>query len=172
MPLPFHLISDHLAPIPAELSARDRKRLAELREAYQAAARDRNPSAITTPEAAAEWMAPWCGHHKVEVFLVQPLDVRCVPIGEPIAVTRGDIDGCEAGPRVVFRAALIAGAAQVLIAHNHPTGNPDPSAADYAVTERLVKAGKLLDCQLTDHVVIGSNERSASIRRNRPDLFR
>ena len=86
-------------------------------------------------------------------------------------VSRGDIDGTEAGPRLFFRNALIAGAATTVAVHNHPTGDPSPSQGDLAVTRRLIECGRLIDCTLVDHIVIGDGQRHHSIRRSHPHLW-
>lgn len=101
-----------------------------------------------------------------------PLDPRCRLIGEPIEVARGDVDGTEAGPRSACRAALRAGASSMIVAHNHPSGDPSPSAADAAVTRRLAAAGRAVDVPLNDHVVVCADGRFASLRRDQPELFR
>lgn len=58
-------------------------------------------------------------------------------------------------PREVFCAAIVAGAAAVILSHNHPSGDPTPSADDRAVTDQLVAAGRLLDIPVHDHVILG-----------------
>ena len=68
----------------------------------------------------------------------------------------GSLDGAEVHPRVVAKRALAHNAAAVIVAHNHPSGNPEPSAADRAVTARLKQSLALLDIRLLDHFVIGS----------------
>ena len=67
---------------------------------------------------------------------------------------RGTIDGAEVHPREVVRRALAHNAAAVIVGHNHPSGNPEPSAADRAVTARLKQALALVDLRLLDHFVI------------------
>ena len=101
-----------------------------------------------------------------------PLDPRSRLIGPPRVVSRGDVDGTEAGPRAFLRLALIAGASSAIAVHNHPTGDPAPSAADRAVTLRLVAAGRAIDLPVVDHVVIGDGGRFVSLRRETPELFR
>ena len=59
-------------------------------------------------------------------------------------------------PREVFRLAIAEGAAGIILVHNHPSGDPTPSADDRAITRQLVDAGKLLDIPVYDHVVIGN----------------
>jgi DNA repair protein RadC len=58
-------------------------------------------------------------------------------------------------PREVFQAAILAGAAAVILVHNHPSGDPSPSSADRDVTAQLVAAGRLLDVPVHDHVIVG-----------------
>jgi DNA repair protein RadC len=59
-------------------------------------------------------------------------------------------------PREVFRLAIAEGAAGIVVVHNHPSGDPTPSADDRKVTQQLVEAGKILDILVYDHVVIGN----------------
>ncbi|MCW0425677.1 hypothetical protein NB713_003620 [Xanthomonas sacchari] len=68
---------------------------------------------------------------------------------------QGTLDGAEVHPREVVRRALTLNAAAVIIGHNHPSGNPEPSPADRAVTERLKQALDLIDVRLLDHFIVG-----------------
>jgi DNA repair protein RadC len=77
-------------------------------------------------------------------------------------VTRGTLHASLVHPREVFRPAILAGAAGIIVAHNHPSGDPTPSADDRAVTRQLVDAGRLLDMPLYDHVVVGAAGRYVS----------
>jgi DNA repair protein RadC len=70
-------------------------------------------------------------------------------------VTRGTLDASLVHPREVFRGALLANAASVIVAHNHPSGDPTPSAEDRVVTRQLKVAGELLGIELLDHVIVG-----------------
>lgn len=71
---------------------------------------------------------------------------------------RGTIDGAEVHPREIAREAIACNAAAVILAHNHPSGNPEPSAADRAVTARAKQTLALIDVRLLDHFVIGTGE--------------
>ena len=78
-----------------------------------------------------------------------------------IAVERlfsGSVDSAEVRPRIVVQRALALNAAAVLLAHNHPSGDAEPSAADRAVTERLKQALRLVDIRLLDHVIVGGRD--------------
>lgn len=65
----------------------------------------------------------------------------------------------------MFRAAILANAASIVVAHNHPSGNPTPSPEDLRVTRKLCEVGALLDIPLLDHVIVGPDERFSSLRR-------
>jgi DNA repair protein RadC len=135
----------------------------------QAARRPRPP--LTDPHLVAELLAHELTPLGHEEFWCLPLDARCRLIGEPRRISKGDIDGTEAGPRAFFRTALKAGAVQAIAAHNHPTGNPGPSSADQQVTNRLIAAGQTVDCALLDHLIIGDQQRWYSFRRSQSHLF-
>ena len=70
-------------------------------------------------------------------------------------MTRGILNSSLVHPREVFIYAIVARAAAIILCHNHPSGDPTPSADDRIVTEQLVAAGKLLDIPVLDHVIIG-----------------
>jgi DNA repair protein RadC len=69
-------------------------------------------------------------------------------------VGKGGVAACTVEPGSVFRGALAAGAAAVVVVHNHPSGVPDPSADDVALTERLRRGGELLGVRVLDHVIV------------------
>ena len=72
-----------------------------------------------------------------------------------ILVSLGLVDASLVHPREVFRSAIVAGACAVVLVHNHPSGDPTPSAEDVRVTRQLVQAGEILDIKVLDHVIIG-----------------
>ena len=78
---------------------------------------------------------------------------------------RGTIDGAEVHPREVVRRALAHNAAAVIVGHNHPSGNPEPSAADRAVTAQLKQSLALVDVRLLDHFVIGDGPPASMAAR-------
>jgi hypothetical protein len=119
-----------------------------------------------TPAAvAAFWdqhvpTAPWWMEDR-EIFVVFMLNTRRRITGFHLG-SMGILDQLLVHPREVYRPSLIAGAAAIVIAHNHPSGDPAPSEADIKVTRDLVRAGQLLKVELLDHLVMGkvSPERS------------
>jgi len=78
-------------------------------------------------------------------------------------VSTGTLSTSLVHPREVFAAALRESAAAIVVVHNHPSGDPEPSAQDVAVTQRLVQVGALLGVPLLDHVVVGG-DRWVSLR--------
>lgn len=74
-----------------------------------------------------------------------------------VLVTRGILDASLIHPREVFRAAIVEGAAGIILVHNHPSGDPTPSREDRAVTRELVEAGRTVGIPVLDHVIVGGD---------------
>jgi len=79
-------------------------------------------------------------------------------------ITLGLLDQTVVHPREVFRPAIGCSAKSIILAHNHPSGDPTPSDKDEALTRRLIDCGKMLDIPIMDHVVIGEGDRYCSMR--------
>jgi DNA repair protein RadC len=126
---------------------------------------------LTAPEMVAALCAPLLTALPHEEFWCLPLDARARLIGQPRVVGKGDVQGTDAPPRAFFQLALRADAVQAVAVHNHPTGDPSPSAADLAVTRALVAAGRAIGVPLQDHVIIGDGGRFVSLRRDQGSLF-
>jgi DNA repair protein RadC len=90
-----------------------------------------------------------------ESFVVVMLDIK-QRITDTHLVSTGSLDASIVHPREVFKAAVVANAAAIILVHNHPSGDYQPSKEDHEVTERLAAAGKILGIQVLDHVIIGS----------------
>ena len=110
--------------------------------------------ALTDPDAAGRYFAQRLRDRPQEVFAALFLDTRHRVIAFE-EMFHGTLEGAEVHPREVVRRAIAHNAAAVIVAHNHPSGNPEPSAADRAVTARLKQALALVDLRLLDHFVIG-----------------
>ena len=110
-----------------------------------------------TPEDAARLLAD-TAQLAQEAFTVITLNTKNRVIDRHL-VTVGLANASLAHPREVFRPALLDGAAAVIVSHNHPSGDPAPSAEDIRITRQLVEAGKILDVKILDHVIIGRGER-------------
>lgn len=115
-------------------------------------------SLMTHPEVVLAKVLGYKMSVDSESFFVLPLDKKCRLCGPMTEVTRGTLDSSLVHPREVFRAALKWSAASVIVAHNHPSGDPTPSKEDLDVTRRLIEAGRVLSVPLTDHVVVGDDE--------------
>jgi DNA repair protein RadC len=89
-----------------------------------------------------------------EAFYCVYLDRKNHPLARHM-VTLGTATGTLIAPREVFRGAILAGATALVVAHNHPSGDPAPSAADVQVTRVLREAAKIVDIDLLDHVIVG-----------------
>jgi len=109
---------------------------------------------LTDPAAAGRYFAQRLRSSSREVFAALFLDARHRALGFE-ELFQGSIDGAEVHPRILVERALGKGASAVIVGHNHPSGNPEPSAADRAVTTRLKQALALVDVRLLDHFVIG-----------------
>src|SRR3989449_4190769 len=92
----------------------------------------------------------------VEEFHVLALGSQSQVLGD-LLITRGILNSSLVHPREVFRAAIAEAAAGIIVVHNHPSGDPTPSADDRAVTRQLVDAGRLLDLPVYDHVIVGGD---------------
>ena len=89
-----------------------------------------------------------------ETFQVLSVNVKNNLINRHM-ISLGLVDSCQVHPREVFRAAIESGAVSVIVTHNHPSGDPAPSAEDVRITKQLIEAGKLVGIPVLDHVIIG-----------------
>lgn len=96
----------------------------------------------------------------VESFVVILLDTRRHVLGHCV-VGVGILDSVLVHPREVYRAAVVYRAHAIIVAHNHPSGDPTPSQADIRTTRDLIRAGQLLRIELLDHVVIGASTHAS-----------
>ena len=108
---------------------------------------------FTSPALVKDYLRTKLASFEHEVFAALFLDSQHRLI-EYVELFQGTIDGAEVHPREVVRQALRCNAAAVIVAHNHPSGTTDPSAADRAVTARLKQALALVDIRLLDHVIV------------------
>ena len=119
---------------------------------------------IADPSEAADFFRMRLSHLPHEEFHVLFLDNRHRIVACEL-MFRGTIDGAEVHPRVIAQRALILNAAAVLLSHNHPSGNPEPSAADQALTQRLREALGLVDVRVLDHVIVAGNATASFAER-------
>lgn len=102
-----------------------------------------------------------------ESFWVIPLNAAHKPICAPVTVSAGLLNGTPAGAREVFAPAIWWDASCIVVAHNHPSGDPTPSKKDLALTEELLAASRILRIPLLDHIIVGSkHELFVSLRND------
>jgi len=118
---------------------------------------------VKTPDQVHSQVKNKLQDKKKEYFLALLLDTRSrlIRIAE---ISIGSLDSSIVHPREVFKEALSASAASVIFAHNHPSGDPEPSAEDIKLTKRLADAGQLMGIDVLDHVIIG-RQKFFSLKR-------
>ncbi len=116
------------------------------------------------PEQVATEVVPLIGGADREHCLAVHLDTKHRVL-RTLTVSVGSLDHTFMTPHGIFRDALLANAAAVILAHNHPSGDPEPSRDDERVTRRLVDAGRLLGVEVLDHLVIGGGGWVSLARR-------
>jgi len=114
-------------------------------------ARVSNPAEISAACADMRMLAQECQ----QVFT---LDAKNRIINRHM-ITLGLVNATLSHPREIFRPAITDGAAGIVLVHNHPSGDPTPSAEDVSITRKAVEAGKIVDIRVVDHVIIGRGER-------------
>ena len=119
---------------------------------------------VRTPEDAYKiFRVYFAADDEQENVFVLPLDADRRPICEPFLVSRGTIDGVIMHPREIFKHAIRWGANSIVVAHNHPCGNPTPGPRDIAQTKSLLDVAEIVGVRLFDHIVLGG-ESFVSIR--------
>ena len=109
---------------------------------------------MTSPRAVAEYLLPQYGNRRVEHFGVLLLDTKHRVLRSTV-LSVGTLDASIVHPREIFREAVAGGAAAIVLFHNHPSGDPEPSREDTRLTERLIAAGVLMGIDVIDHVILG-----------------
>lgn len=131
---------------------------------YRPGAPEHRPQ-ITSPEAAADLLVPLLQNLDREHAVTLNLDAKHRLVATT-TVSIGSVDHTFMSPREVFRDALHHGAAALVIAHNHPSGDAEPSRDDERITRRLGQAGEILDIEVLDHLVIGHQRWESLARRD------
>jgi DNA repair protein RadC len=118
---------------------------------------------VSSPADASGLLSRYLKGADREHFVALFLDTKNQVTGIH-TVSVGDLSSALVHPREVFKPAILANAASILVAHNHPSGDPAPSPEDVAITHRLCEAGELLGIALLDHVIIGEPGRWTSLK--------
>jgi DNA repair protein RadC len=117
--------------------------------------RGKAPKAIRGPEDVLAIMGRKLRREQREHFIVLLLNARHEVLGKE-TVSIGSLNASIVHPREVFKPAVLASAASIVLCHNHPSGDPEPSEEDISITKRLVQAGELLGIGVLDHVIVAS----------------
>ena len=121
-------------------------------------------TSFTSPAAVKEYLRAKLAGLEHEVFAVLFMDTQHRLI-EYAEMFRGTIDGASVYPRELVKEALRLNAAAVIVSHNHPSGNPEPSGADRALTQRLKEALGLVDVRMLDHVIVAGTDTTSFAER-------
>lgn len=116
------------------------------------------------PEAAAQILSRYLQFADREHFVSLMLDAKNQVIGIH-TISVGSLVAAIVSPREVFKAAILANAASIIVAHNHPSGVVTPSLEDIQVTKTLRDAGRLLDIEVLDHVIVGGDGAWTSLKQ-------
>jgi DNA repair protein RadC len=122
----------------------------------KASNRKSNP-VIKTPEEAYEELKGLARNRKKEYFWAILLDTRNRRI-KTLPISVGSLDASIVHPRELLKEAISASAASIIVAHNHPSGNPEPSQDDIKLSKRLIEAGNIVGIEIVDHIVIGDGK--------------
>ncbi|MGN0505534.1 MAG: DNA repair protein RadC [Lachnospiraceae bacterium] len=111
---------------------------------------------ISSPEEIAAYYGANLRYHRKEVLILIVLDTKSRVVAEEV-LSLGTVNTSIADPREIFLAALKHQGVSIILLHNHPSGDPEPSIEDIKTTERVRDAGKLLGIFLQDHIIIGQD---------------
>jgi len=119
---------------------------------------------VTSPSDVAEIFIPLLRDKIKEEFYVICLSTAC-KINKYELISVGSLNQSIVHPREVFKVAIENNSANIILLHNHPSGNPEPSNEDIAITKKMVEAGKLMDIQVFDHVIIAGNKFTSLVEK-------
>lgn len=116
------------------------------------------PSAILMPSDATKCFSDSFPADSRERFYMLPLDTRHKPMCDPVLISIGTLNSTLVSPREVFAPALVARAAAIVVAHNHPSGDTKPSRDDIQLTKFLVNSGYILGIDVLDHLIFPAGD--------------
>jgi DNA repair protein RadC len=119
---------------------------------------------ITSPEDFYNLFNPLLKEESKEVFLVAWLSSANRVQGFEI-ISSGSLNASVVDPRGVFRSAIVANCANLIIAHNHPSGNTEPSQEDISITKKLVEVGKVIEINIYDHIIFAEDKYTSFVER-------
>ncbi|MDA1190053.1 MAG: JAB domain-containing protein [Candidatus Poribacteria bacterium] len=128
------------------------------------------PESLSTPKQLYDLVRETLEGEEQEHLLVVCLTAKSSLVTVE-CVSKGTLNCTMMHPRDVFRTAIRENASAITLAHNHPSGDPEPSREDLAGTQRVAQAGRLLDIPLVDHLIVGRDSYT-SLAESHPELFR
>lgn len=117
----------------------------------------KNELVFNSPKSIVDYYMEDLRHKEVEEFIMLALNNKSVLLGE-FVISKGTVNASLASPREIFIQALRVKAVNIIIMHNHPSGDPTPSRNDFVVTMNIKSAGELIGINLIDHIIIGDND--------------
>lgn len=162
MATPGHVLRSHYGVSASRAAAWEAWRALRQEAARQNAPQE---SPLSDPARVQRALLPLFALRRREAFFVLPLDAQLNLLRAPILLEEGQADCVVVEPRRVFEALLREDAPTAILAHNHPSGNPEPSWQDRAVTQRLKRVGLDLGVRLVDHLVV-AGARAYSIEHD------
>lgn len=119
---------------------------------------------ITSPSDVAEVFIPLLRDEVKEKFIVVCLNTANKIIKHEL-ISVGNLNSSVVHPREVFKVAIENNSANIILLHNHPSGNPEPSSEDISLTKKLIEAGKLMEIQVFDHIIIAGNNYCSLVEK-------
>lgn len=119
---------------------------------------------ITSPQDFFELFNPLMIEQPCEIFVLAWLSSFNRVIGFDI-ISSGNLNSSIVHPREVFRRAVVTNCASIILAHNHPSGNTDPSNEDISITKKLIEVGKIIDIPIFDHIIFAENSYTSFVER-------
>lgn len=119
---------------------------------------------ITSPQDVAEIFIPLLRDELKEKFIVVCLNTANRIIKQEI-ISIGNLNSSVVHPREIFKVAIDSSAANIILIHNHPSGNPDPSNEDITITKKIAESGKIMDIPVFDHIIIAGSTYTSFVER-------
>lgn len=123
------------------------------------------PRKLTCSKDAFTLLHTFLSDKDREMFVVSCLDVKNQPTSINVC-SIGSLSSSIVHPREVFKTAILSNASSIIVGHNHPSGNLEPSKEDIAITNRLKECGSILGIQVLDHLILGDNNTFLSFKED------
>ncbi|MED1872053.1 RadC family protein [Brevibacillus borstelensis] len=152
----LHATVEELVSIKGIGTAKARQIISALKLAHMLCVPSRSPYTIRKPEDVYKLLASELGYLQKEHFICLLLNTKNDVISKEV-ISIGSLNASIVHPREVFRPAIKRSCASIICAHNHPSGNSEPSKEDIEITKNLIEAGSIIGIDVLDHVIIGHN---------------